>query len=217
MKQLLIAAILIFFSFRVDAQDAVLISEDNFVKGVIQGTDLLTVSILTEDQNVVQYKAKDIQLFVWNGDTYASKPIVIKKKMEYRFFKLIEGGTVNLYAYGDRGIIEQPAQQRTKIRPSIGIGVGGGGGLGGGVSIGFGGRRNEDQADPVAKGKVFYFLEKPGTGPMQEVNLENTNAVKKLLLQKLTNDEDLAQSINATESFDAKNLAAYVKAYNTGK
>lgn len=217
MKQILIAAILLLFSFRVDAQDAVLISEDNFVRGVIQGTDLQVVSILTEDQQVVQYKAKDIRLFIWNGDTYTSKPIVIKKKMEYRFFKLIEGGAVNLYAYGDRGAVEQPAPQRTKIRPSIGIGVGGGGGVGGGISIGFGGRRNEEEQGPVVKGKVFYFLEKPGTGPMQEVNLENTNAVKKLLLQKLTDDEDLAQSINATESFDAKNLAAYVKAYNTGR
>jgi hypothetical protein len=52
---------------------------------------------------------------------------------------------------------------------------------------------------------------------MQEVNLDNTNAVKTILLLKLNNDDDLAESIKATEGFDAKNLAAYVKAYNAGK
>lgn len=53
---------------------------------------------------------------------------------------------------------------------------------------------------------------------MQEVSLDagKTAEVKKLLLQKLNNDDDLAQSINATESFDIKNLTAYIKSYNVG-
>jgi hypothetical protein len=201
------------------AQDAVLISEGNFVRGVIQGSSANSVAILDEDQAVKQFNAKDIQSFLWNGETYASKPIVIKKKMEFRFFRVIETGAVNLYAYGDKAAIEEPVQKRTRVRPSFGVGLGSGGfgsGVGGGVSVDLGGRRNEAPSNTQIKAKALYFIEKPGTGPMQEVMLDNTNAVKNLLLQKFTNDEDLAASIKETEGFDAKNLAAYVKAYNAG-
>jgi hypothetical protein len=115
-------------------------------------------------------------------------------------------------------VVAQAPQPKVKVRPTFGVGIGSGGfggGFGGGITIGGGGRRNDDQANTGPKGKVSYFLEKPGTGPMQEVNLDNSNAVKTILLQKLTNDEDLAESIKATESFDSKNLTAYIKAYNS--
>jgi hypothetical protein len=207
------------FGTRLFAQDAVLISEGNFVRGVIQGHNFVSVAILNEDQTVAQYQAKDIQSFLWNGETFVSKPIVVKKKMEYRFFKVVEMGKVNLYTYGDLGGTPQPvAQPRVKVRPSVGIGVGSGGyggGLGGGISIGLGGgRRDTDQPVTTAKVKLAYFIEKPGTGPMQEIAIENTTAVRNILLQKLNNDEDLAQSIKATESFDAAKLTAYIKAWN---
>ena len=207
-----------FFVANLTAQDAILISEGNFVRGVIKGTNFISVAITEDDINIKEYQAKDIHSFVWNGETYASKPILVKKKMEFRFFKVLETGTVNLYTYGDKGQVEEAPQPRPKIRPTFGVGMGTGGfggGLGGGVSIGGGGGRRNDQ--PITNGpkqKVTYFIEKPGTGPMQEVNLDNTNAVKAILLQKLTNEEDLAESIKATESFDPKNLSAYVKAYN---
>ena len=202
------------------AQDAVLISEGNFIRGVIKGTNFVSVAIADEEQVVKEYLAKDIHSFLWNGVTYVSKPIVVKKKMEFRFFKVIETGSVNLYTYGDHGLVEQKAAQpRAKVRPSIGVGVGSGGlggGLGGGVSIGFGGRRNEEPVANTVRDRISYFIEKPGTGPMQEISLNNTNAVKTLLLQKFTNDDELAESIKATEGFDEKNLTAYVKAYNAG-
>lgn len=219
MKAFKILSVFFLLSAKLFAQDAILISEGNFVRGVIKGTNFSTVAIMEDDQAIKEYQAKDIQSFIWNGETFASKPIVVKKKMEYRFFKLIESGTVNLYSYGDKAETPQATQPRVKVRPSVGIGMGTGGfggGLGGGVSIGFGGgRRNEEQVNNNQRGKITYFIEKPGTGPMQEVAIENTNAVKNLLLLKLSNDEDLAESIKATESFDAKNLAAYVKAYNS--
>jgi hypothetical protein len=221
MKAIRFLILFFLLSGKLAAQDAILISEGNFVRGVIKGTNFISVSIMQDDQTLKEYLAKDIQSFVWNGDTYDSKPIVVKKKMEYRFFKLIEIGKVNLYTYGDKGDVEQPAQQRVKVRPNIGIGMGTGGfggGLGGGISIGIGGgRRNDEQTNNTVRGKISYFIEKPGTGPMQEINLENANAVKAVLLQKLTNDEDLAESIKATETFDPKNLSAFVKAYNTHK
>jgi hypothetical protein len=201
------------------AQDAVLISEGNFVRGVIQGHNFVSVAILNDDQTVVQYQAKDIQSFLWNGETFVSKPIVVKKKMEYRFFKVVEMGKVNLYTYGDLGGTPQAAAQpRVKVRPSVGVGVGSGGyggGLGGGISIDLGGRRRDDnQPTTTTKAKLSYFIEKPGTGPMQEISIDNTTAVKNILLQKLNNDEDLAQSIKATESFDAAKVTAYIKAWN---
>lgn len=217
MKALKILFVLFLLSAKLFAQDAVLISEGNFVRGVIKGTNFISVAIAEDNQVIKEYQAKDIQSFLWNGETYVSKPIIVKKKAESRFFKLIETGTVNLYSYGDKANTPEVVQPRVKVRPSIGIGMGSGGfggaGVGGGITIG-GGRRNDDQTVGAPKGKVSYFIEKPGTGAMQEVKLDNTNAVKTLLLLKLNNDEDLAESIKATEGFDPKNLAAYVKAYN---
>ncbi|MCY1542903.1 hypothetical protein D9M68_786800 [compost metagenome] len=52
---------------------------------------------------------------------------------------------------------------------------------------------------------------------MQEVSLENTAAMKTLLLQKLNNDEDLTERIKATDSFNDKILVAFIKAYNEMK
>lgn len=222
MKAIKLLFFLLLAGLKLMAQDAVLISEDNFVRGVIQGTNFSTVAIVNnDDQTVTQYQAKDIKSFVWNGETYLSKPIVVKKKMEFFFFKVIESGTVNLYAFGDKGVSTPAAPQRVKVRPSIGVGVGSGGfgsGVGGGISIDLGGRRRNEEPTATV-GKVSYFIERPGSGPMQEVKLNGAKVsdIRAILLQKLTNDEDLAQSINATESFDAKNLAAYVKAYNTHK
>lgn len=219
MKALKTLILILFCSVKLFAQDAILISEGNFVRGVIKGTNFSSVAILEDDGMIKEYVAKSIQSFIWNGETYVSKPIIIKKKMEFRFFKLIESGVVNLYAYGDNGITEQPVQTKVKVKPTfnVGMGTGGfGGGIGGGVTFGNGARNNE-QLPNAPKMKITYFLEKPGTGPMQEVNLENTNTVKNILLQKLTNDNDLAESIKATDNFDAKNLAAYIKAYNTSE
>jgi len=217
MKAFKILFVLFLVSVKLFAQDAVLISEGNFVRGVIKGTNFISVAIAEDNQVIKEYHAKDIQSFLWNGETYVSKPIIVKKKAESRFFKLIETGTVNLYSYGEKANTPEVVQPRVKVRPSIGIGMGSGGfggaGVGGGITIG-GGRRNDDQTVGAPKGKVSYFIEKPGTGAMQEVNLDNTNAVKTLLLLKLNNDEDLAESIKATDGFDPKNLAAYVKAYN---
>lgn len=208
--------VLFLLSAKLFAQDAVLISEGNFVRGVIKGTNFSVVAIQEEDQTIKEYQAKHIHSFIWNGETYVSKPIIVKKKAESRFFKVLETGVVNLYSYGDKAETHQVVQPHVKVRPTFGVGMGTGGlggGLGGGISIG-GGRRNDEPIDVTPKGKISYFIEKPGTGPMQEINLDNSNAVKTVLLQKLTNDEDLAESIKATEGFDFKNLAAYIKAYN---
>lgn len=215
-----IVLLICLLSFSSKAQDAILISEGNFVRGVIKGTDYSTVAIQQDDQAIVQYQAKDIQSFIWNGETYVSKPILVKKKLETRFFKLVESGIVNLYSFGDKKVTEQPQQARVKVRPTFGVGVGTGGfggGLGGGISIGGGGRRRETETvtNPT-NGKVFYFIEKPGSGAMQEIVLENTNALKTILLQKLSSDEDLAQRIKESESFTDLNLIAFVKAYNVG-
>jgi len=222
MKSINLAIILFFLIISSSkAQDAVLISEGNFVRGVIKGTNYNTVALQQEDETIVQYQAKDIQSFVWNGETYVSKPILVKKKLETRFFKLIESGVVNLYSFGDKKVTEQPQQARVKVRPTFGVGMGTGGfggGLGGGISIGNGGgKRDTEPVTSPTNGKVFYFIEKPGTGPMQEVVLENTPASKTILLQKLGNDDDLAERIKGSESFTDLNLIAFVKAYNASK
>jgi hypothetical protein len=205
------------------AQDAVVISDGNFVRGTITGMDFTTVILKNDDDGTLSpYKAKDIKEFLWNGDTYVSKPIVIKKRMELGFFKLIEQGSVNLYSVGGNSAVEAPERKKARIRPSIGIGggTGGFGGVGGGVGISLGGGRNREDNEPRQAGPTAYFLERFGTGPMVELpvncgNSDNKNQqIKNALLQKLSNDEDLAERIKATETFDAKLIKAFVAAYN---
>lgn len=218
MRSFKIFLFLLAASTALKAQDAVLISEGNFVRGVIQSATLNTVSIIADDQTVSQYQAKDIQSYLRNGETFVSKPIVIKKKMDYRFLKVIETGAINLYATGENSAVNTQVSQKPKVRPSFGVGIGGGGGFGGGISIDLGGRRkNQDQnGNPIA-GKTVYYIEKPGTGPMQELNIEATNATRNILLNKLADDEELIQSVKAADAFDAKNLAAYIRSYNSHK
>lgn len=200
------------------AQDAVVISEGNFVRGEIKGTDFESVFIQIDDQAIKEYKAKDVRSFLWNGDTYESKPIIIGKKSAIKFFKLVEGGTVNLYSIGSTSEAEQPNYQApVKSKPRVGVSLGTGGmGSGVGISFGGGGGQYEQATRPIGKPKVFYFIEKPGSGPIQEIAADGsrTSATKNLLLQKLTGDEGLRESIKSTESFDEKVLIALVKSYN---
>lgn len=214
---------LLFAGIVTKAQDIVVITQGNFIRGTIQATNYATVILKNDDESIVQYRAEDIKEFVWNGETYVSKPIVLKKKMEHRFFKLIEQGAVNLYSIGGSTGIEPAQPKRSRIRPSFGIGAGTGGysgvGMGGGITIGGGGGRNQDeQVKRVMPSS--YFIEKFGTGPMMEVPVEASNSdsknqhIRNVLLQKLTNDDDLAERIKATETFDAKLVRAFVVAYN---
>jgi len=208
------------------AQDVVMIGPGNFVRGTVKATNFSSVVLKNDDGSMSQYNAKDIKEFVWNGETYVSKPIVVKKKMEHRFFKIVEQGAVNLYTIGGVTSAEEAPVKRAKVRPNISVGGGSGGfggmGVGGGITFG-GGRRDAEQAAGSRVVPVTYFLEKPGTGPMQEIPVEGaatsakTQQVKTMLLQKLTNDEDLAERINATEAFDAKLLRAFIAAYNSMK
>jgi hypothetical protein len=220
MKTLKLLVVFCLFAVAVSAQDAVLISEGNFVRGEIKGTNYESVFIQIEEQGLKEYKAKDIQSFLWNGDTYVSKPFIVGKKGVIKFFKLIESGKVNLYSVGGTSGVDEPVQPRQKVRPTFGVGMGTGGmgGVGGGISINLGGGRGggERPAGAAPKPKEFYFIEKPGTGPIQEIVVDGsrTAATKAILLQKLTGDDGLTESIKATESFDEKVLIALVKSYN---
>ena len=212
-------------SFNTYAQDAVVISEGNFIRGTIKGTDLSTVVLKKDDESVVMYKAKDIKEFLWNGETFVSKPIVLKKDLEYRFFKVVELGAINLYTIGGNVTVEEPVQKRAKIRPSFGIGGGSGGfgGVGMGAGINLGGGRNASNVPTKPVMPTTYFIEKFGTGPMQEILVDNSSAVartpviKSILLQKLTNNDEIASKIKAMETIDAKALVTIVSSYNAAK
>lgn len=214
------------FAFNSTAQDIIVISEGNFIRGTIQGTDYSNVTIKQENDALALYNAKDIREFLWNGETFVSKPIVIKNKMGHRFFRLIEHGAVNLYSIGGNTAPDQPKPKRAKVRPSFGIGggTGGFGGVGGGIGISIGGGKSDKNDSKSAQVRpTAYFIEKFGTGPMLEIPIEGGNSdsknqqIKNVLLQKLTNDEDLAERINTTESFDSKLIRAFVSAYNDMK
>lgn len=204
------------------AQDAVIISEGNFERGVIKGTDYTIVVLQKDNQSIVQFDAKSIHSFVWNGETYVSKPMADKKKVTHRFFKLIESGEINLYTLGDKRTAAAPQPARVKVRPTFGVGIGSGGlggGLGGGITLGNGGNRHgqTDVGLTNTTGKVFYFIEKPGSGPMLEINLANINATKNMLLQKLNGDDDLIERVKGSDEITDVNLIAFIKAYNSGR
>ena len=178
MKFTAVLLFLVSFSRLAAAQDVVMLDSANFVRGTIKGTDYSTVALLKDDQVEVLYKAKDVKEFLWNGETYVSKPIINNKKVEQRFFKVVEMGTVNMYAIGEQTVDPTaPQEKRVRVSPSVGIGLGSGGmgragfggvGIGGGISIG-GGRRSNAKKAPGRK--ALYFIEKPGSGPMLEIQL----------------------------------------------
>lgn len=212
----------ILLTLNAHSQDIVVIKEGNFIRGTIKATNFSSVILKNEDESIVQYEAKDIKEFVWNGETYVSKPILIGKRLETRFFRLLEQGTVNLYSIGGNTMAAEPVQKRAKVRPSVAVG-GGTGGLGGGVGISIGGGRNSAADQPKRILPTTYFIEKLGTGPLVEVPVEapdaagKTQHIKNVLLQKLTNDEDFKARINAAEAFDGKQLRALIVGYNALK
>lgn len=219
MRALNIFLLLCLLAIKVSAQDAVIIREGEVVRGLIKGTDYNIVALQPDDGLIQTYEAKNIDSFVWNGETYVSRPFLVKKKLAVRFFKVVESGSINLYSMGDKQ--QAPAAPvREKVRPGFGvnIGTGGFGGMGGSISIGGGGaQRPPENAGLQRSGKLSYFLEKPGTGPMVEVQLENQSAVKSLLLQKLNDDEDLVSRIKDSDSFSEAGLLAFIKSYNVAK
>lgn len=225
MKAIKILGILLLFSIltlKASAQDAVVISDGNFIRGTIQGTDFQTVGIKTDDGEVQQFKAKDIKEFLWNGETFVSKPFITNKHTDYRFFKLIEAGPINLYSMGGSTGAQKKKRSRLRFMPSIGIGIGSGGyggvGFGGGVSFG-GNRRDDEQAAPERPG--LYYIEKPGTGDMLEItpDADNSDAnysyIKNTLLDKFSDDQDLTARVKGINNFDTKTIQSLVKAYNS--
>jgi hypothetical protein len=204
------------------AQDIIVIKEGNFIRGTIKATNFSSVIFKNDQESMVQYEAKDIKEFVWNGETYVSKPILISKRMEFRFFRLLEQGTVNLYSIGGNTMAAEPPQKRAKVRPSVAVG-GGTGGLGGGVGISIGGGRRSEADQPKRIMPTTYFIERLGTGPLMEIPVEGTNSegkaqhIKNILLQKLTGSADISERINATEAFDASHVRSFVVDYNALK
>ena len=92
-----------------------------------------------------------------------------------------------------------------------------------GAGISLGGGRNAAVVPTKAVMPTTYFIEKFGTGPMQEIMVDNATAaartpvIKSILLQKLANDEDIAGKIKAVETMDAKLLVEIVSSYNAAK
>lgn len=203
------------------AQDAVIISDGNFIRGTIQGTDFVTVGIKKDDGEVEQYSAKDIREFLWNGETYISKPFVTRQKTEHRFFKLVEGGAINLYSMGGSTGMDKK-KRRVRFMPSVGVGIGTGGfrgfGFGGGVSFGGGGNRDEEQR-PQRPG--LFYIEKPGTGEMLEITPDQNNPdanfdyIRKTLLDKFSDDADLTARVKSMNGFDHRSIQSLVKTYNS--
>jgi len=207
-----------------EAQDFIVKNNDDVIRGTVKGTDYFSVFISENDETDIILPAKDIKNFFWNGNSYLSKGFATGKNLEYRFVKVIEMGKVNLYSFGGEKLMPVQKQKKVRFSPSIGVGTGTGGyggmGLGGGISIG-GGRTPAER--PAGAPVVRYFIEKPGAGPMQEIPIKAITEdsrkaeVKTILLQKLGDDSNLKELVEANTALNAKEVTALVKAYNEAK
>jgi len=218
---------ILFFSIIItaNAQDFIVKNNDEVIRGTIKGTDYFSVFISANDEADVILPAKDIKNFFWNGDSFVSKGFANGRNFEYRFVKVIEMGTVNLYSFGGGTLVPEVKEKKVKFRPSIGIGTGTGGyggmGMGGGISIGSG--RNTAPERPAGAPVIRYFIEKPGAGPLQEVPMkamtEDTKKaeVKSILLQKMGDQPALKAKVEAGTDINSRDVIEWVKEYNATK
>lgn len=216
---------ILFFSitFTTYAQDFIVKNNDDVIRGTIKGTDYFSVFISANDEADVILPARDVKNFFWNGDSFVSKGFANGRNFEYRFVKVIEMGTVNLYSFGGGTLVPQVKEKKVKFRPSIGIGTGTGGyggmGMGGGISIG--GGRNAAPERPAGAPVVRYFIEKPGAGPLQEVPMKAITEdskkieVKNILLQKMGDQPALKAKVEAGTDFNSREVIEWVKEYNS--
>ncbi|MDN3587735.1 hypothetical protein QWY86_13715 [Pedobacter aquatilis] len=225
MKFFLFSILLSVFVYSANAQDFVIKNNDDVIRGTIKGTDYFSVFISANDEADVILLAKDVKNFFWNGNSYISKGFANKKNFEYRFVKVIETGTVNLYSFGGGTLVPAKKEKNVRFRPSVGIGTGTGGfggmGMGGGISIG--GGRNSAPEPPIGAPVVRYFIEKPGTGPLQEIPIkaitedERKIEVRSILLQKLGDQTALRAKIETNTSLNSKDVVEFIKEYNEVK
>lgn len=210
-------------SATVFSQDFIVKNNDDVIRGTIKGTDYFAVYISEDDKNDVVLAAKDVKNFFWNGDSFVSKGFPNGKNFDYRFLKVIELGKVNLYTFGGGTLVPAQREKKVKFRPSIGIGTGSGGfggmGMGGGISIG-GGKQNDVPERPVGAPAIRYYIEKPGTGPIQEIQIravtdeDKKASVKSILLQKLGDKPALKEKIETETNLNSREVTNFVKEYN---
>lgn len=225
MKVFLFSVIASVFALAASAQDFIVKNNDDVIRGTIKGTDYFSVFISANDEADVILLAKDVKNFFWNGNSYISKGFANKKNFEYRFVKVIEMGTVNLYSFGGGTLVPIKKEKNVRFRPSVGIGTGTGGfggmGMGGGISIG--GGRNNAPEPPVGAPAVRYFIEKPGTGPLQEIPIKAITEdarkieVRSILLQKLADQPSIRAKIEANTTLNSKDVIDLIREYNEGK
>ena len=225
MKFLLSVFLFLLTLNQLSAQDFIVKNNDDVIRGTIKGTDYFSVFISANDEADVILPAKDVKNFFWNGDSFVSKGFANGRNFEYRFVKVIEMGTVNLYSFGGGTLVPAVKEKKVKFRPSIGIGTGTGGyggmGMGGGISIGSG--RSAAPERPAGAPVVRYFIEKPGAGPLQEVPMkaitEDTKKteVKNILLQKIGDQPTLKAKVEAGTDFNSRDVIEWVKEYNATK
>jgi len=221
----IIALILVSLTYS-HAQDFIVKNNDDVIRGTIKGTDYFSVFISANDEADVILPAKDVKNFFWNGNSYVSKGFANKKNFEYRFVKVMEMGSVNLYSFGGETLIPVQKEKKVKFRPTIGIGTGiggyGGMGMGGGISIG-GGNRSDVPERSAGAPVVRYFIEKPGTGPLQEIPMKaitedaRKTEVKTILLQKLGDQVQLKLKVEANTELNSRDVIELVKEYNSIK
>ncbi len=108
----LFSAFLLFFALnKLSAQDFIVKNNDDVIRGTIKGTDYFSVFISANDEADVILPAKDIKNFFWNGNSFVSKGFANGRNFEYRFVKVIEMGTVNLYSFGG-GTLVPPVKEK---------------------------------------------------------------------------------------------------------
>lgn len=223
MKFLFAVSLFLFSITHLFAQDFIVKNNDDVIRGTIKGTDYFSVLISANDESDVVLPAKDVKNFFWNGNAFLSKGFANGKNFEYRFVKVMELGAVNLYSFGGGDLVPAAKDRKVRFRPSVGIGAvtGGFGGMGGGISIGGGGIARREK--PAGASAVRYFIEKPGSGPLQELSVkaitddDKRAAVRTILLQKLGDAPGFKEKVEYSAEYNIRDVIELVKAYNEVK
>ncbi|MCX2431782.1 hypothetical protein [Pedobacter sp. GR22-10] len=225
MKFLFAVSLFLFSITHLFAQDFIVKNNDDVIRGTIKGTDYFSVLISANDESDVVLPAKDVKNFFWNGNAFLSKGFANGKNFEYRFVKVMELGAVNLYSFGGGNLVPAAKDRKVRFRPSVGIGAGTGGfggmGMGGGISIGGGGNARREK--PAGASAVRYFIEKPGSGPLQELSVkaitddDKRAAVRTILLQKLGDAPGFKEKVEYSAEYNIRDVIELVKAYNEVK
>lgn len=196
LKLYLLIQLLLGSAVSVSAQDYVIKTSGDTIKGVIVRFDVGLVKIKPDSGKAVKFQAAEVKQFVRGGNLFLSREIYsYNLGSEFRFLELEEKGVVNLLTI--RGTSNAPMMM---VNPS------GGGGM---MMMG-GGRQ-----------RPSYYVEKAGEVTVLHETVAGSfssakriKEVRTILMGVMGDDAALAEKIQTITLFSIKVVQELVKEYN---